>query len=254
MEDRSKNSSQTFYSVKSDRVEKKHVDINKLISDVKAPLSFKTRLLLKIILPLSQKAVQNRECSKSTLIRALNEWRKGYRKLARKMVLEGRIPDEDLLFFMTFEEIDELLDTRSPKIISKANHRRRRYRLLDRYIFPEIMKGFPKPINADKKIVVSTDENFSMKGIPVSQGEVTGTVRVALDLEEASLLQPGEILVTYSTDIGWSPFFPILGGVVTELGGLISHGAAVVSREYGLPCIAGMHEQHSSLKLVITYY
>ncbi|GIX92462.1 probable phosphoenolpyruvate synthase [Caerostris extrusa] len=160
-------------SVKSDRVEKKQDDINKLISDVKAPLSFKTRLLLRIILPLSQKAVQNRECSKSTLIRALNEWRKGYRKLARKMVSEGRIPDEDLLFFMSFEEIDELLDTRSPKIISKANHRRRRYRLLDRYIFPEIMKGFPKPINADKKIVVSTDENFSMKGIPVSQGEVT---------------------------------------------------------------------------------
>ncbi|CAL1271870.1 unnamed protein product [Larinioides sclopetarius] len=63
--------------------------------------------------------------------------------------------------------------------------------------------------------------------------------RVAFDLEEASLLQPGEILVTYSTDIGWSPYFPILGGVVTELGGLISHGA-VVSREYGLPCIAGL--------------
>ncbi|GBM32724.1 hypothetical protein AVEN_69630-1 [Araneus ventricosus] len=61
-----------------------------------------------------------------------------------------------------------------------------------------------------------------------------------IDTDTDELSKPGEILVTYSTDIGWSPYFPILGGVVTELGGLISHGA-VVSREYGLPCIAGLH-------------
>ncbi len=48
----------------------------------------------------------------------------------------------------------------------------------------------------------------------------------------------GDILITISTDIGWSPYFPLLGGVVTELGGLISHGA-VVAREYGLPCVVG---------------
>ena len=52
------------------------------------------------------------------------------------------------------------------------------------------------------------------------------------------LIRPGEILVTQSTDIGWSPYFPVLAGVVTELGGLISHGA-VVAREYGLPCLVG---------------
>ena len=44
--------------------------------------------------------------------------------------------------------------------------------------------------------------------------------------------------MTQSTDIGWSPYFPVLAGVVTELGGLISHGA-VVAREYGLPCLVG---------------
>jgi pyruvate,water dikinase len=46
-------------------------------------------------------------------------------------------------------------------------------------------------------------------------------------------------LITVSTDIGWSPYFPLLGGVATELGGLISHGA-VVAREYGLPCVVGV--------------
>ncbi|KAF8792171.1 putative phosphoenolpyruvate synthase like protein [Argiope bruennichi] len=211
-------------SVTKEKSEKKQEDFGKLISKLKAPMTRSTKLLLRILLPLSRKAVQHRECSKSLLIRSVNEWRKGYRKLAKLMVQEGRFPDEDILFFMSLEEIKE----------------RRRQPVIDRYIFPEIIKGFPKPINAENKIAVNNDENFSMKGLPVSRGVATGVVRVALDLEEASLLQPGEILVTYSTDIGWSPYFPILGGVVTELGGLISHGA-VVSREYGLPCIAGMH-------------
>ncbi|CAL1271872.1 unnamed protein product [Larinioides sclopetarius] len=210
-------------SITEEKIEKKHEDFDKLITGLKAPLTRINKLLLRFLLPWSRKAVQNRECSKSLLIRAINEWRKGYRKLSKLMVLEGRIPDEDILFFMTLEEIKELLETRSPRIISKANYRRRRQPIIDRYIFPEIIKGFPIPINAENKISVNTDENFSMKGLPVSRGVATGFVRVALDLEDASLLQPGEILVTYSTDIGWSPYFPILGGVVTELGGLISH-------------------------------
>jgi phosphohistidine swiveling domain-containing protein len=46
-------------------------------------------------------------------------------------------------------------------------------------------------------------------------------------------------LITYSTDIGWSPYFPMLSGLATEIGGLISHGA-VIAREYGLPCLIGV--------------
>ncbi|GFS62473.1 phosphoenolpyruvate synthase, partial [Trichonephila inaurata madagascariensis] len=106
----------------------------------------------------------------NVLIKALNEWRKGYRKLAKMMVLEGRIPDEDILFFMNLVEIQELLKTRSPKIISKANHRRRRYPVLNKYIFPELSKGYPKPVNINPKIEISDSDNFSMKGIPVRKG------------------------------------------------------------------------------------
>lgn len=53
------------------------------------------------------------------------------------------------------------------------------------------------------------------------------------------IIQKGDILITYSTDIGWSPYFAALGGLVTEIGGLISHGA-VIAREYGLPCLVGV--------------
>ncbi|RWS25536.1 putative phosphoenolpyruvate synthase-like protein [Leptotrombidium deliense] len=51
-------------------------------------------------------------------------------------------------------------------------------------------------------------------------------------------MKNGDILITYTTDIGWSPYFPIVSGVVTEMGGLNSHGA-VIAREFGLPCIVG---------------
>ena len=76
-------------------------------------------------------------------------------------------------------------------------------------------------------------------GTPACPGRVTGPARVITHISEADTIRPGEILVTMSTDIGWSPHFPVLAGVVTELGGLISHGA-VVAREYGLPCLVGV--------------
>lgn len=66
-----------------------------------------------------------------------------------------------------------------------------------------------------------------------------GRACVITDLSEAKNIQHGDILITHCTDIGWSPYFPLLAGIVTELGGLISHGA-VVAREYGLPCIVGV--------------
>jgi phosphoenolpyruvate synthase/pyruvate phosphate dikinase len=84
--------------------------------------------------------------------------------------------------------------------------------------------------------VSMTEEGLCIQGTSVCNGIATGRACVALTLEETADIKPGDILITNATDIGWSPFFPLLGGVVTELGGLISHGA-VVAREYGLPCI-----------------
>lgn len=74
-------------------------------------------------------------------------------------------------------------------------------------------------------------DGIELRGTPVFKGVVRATACVALNLEEAKQIKLGDILITRSTDIGWSPYFPLLAGVVTELGGLISHGA-VVAREY----------------------
>ncbi|KAF8792139.1 putative phosphoenolpyruvate synthase like protein [Argiope bruennichi] len=215
--------------------------IDKIFSQLNVPLTFMSKLKLRFVLPNCRRGVRARETSKSIIVKAMDQWRKGYRRLGKQMVAEGRLPEEDLLFFLTLDELNELLKTRSPSIITRAIHRKRVHPIIDDYKFPEIMKGSPKPINYEEE---SSDNyefvaDLTMQGIPVSQGVTKGYARVAMTLNEAADLKPGEILITYSTDIGWSPYFPIISGVVTELGGLISHGA-VVSREYGLPCVVGL--------------
>ncbi|RWS00517.1 putative phosphoenolpyruvate synthase-like protein [Dinothrombium tinctorium] len=77
-----------------------------------------------------------------------------------------------------------------------------------------------------------------VKGSPVYIGKAEGRAIVAHSIEEACYIKPGDILITFGTDVGWSPYFPMLSGIATEVGGLISHGA-VIAREYGLPCIIG---------------
>ncbi|KAI5639732.1 pyruvate phosphate dikinase, PEP/pyruvate binding domain-containing protein [Phthorimaea operculella] len=83
-----------------------------------------------------------------------------------------------------------------------------------------------------------TSADVRLEVTAVCGGGVVGRACVVKELSEIGQLQPGDILITHSTDIGWSPYFPLLSGIVTELGGLISHGA-VIAREYGLPCLVG---------------
>jgi pyruvate,water dikinase len=75
-------------------------------------------------------------------------------------------------------------------------------------------------------------------GLPVSRGTIEGRARVMLDMADAEL-EPGDILVTTSTDPSWSPLFVAIAGLVTEVGGLMTHGA-VIAREYGLPAVVGV--------------
>jgi rifampicin phosphotransferase len=78
----------------------------------------------------------------------------------------------------------------------------------------------------------------ALVGLPVSAGTVEGRARVILDMAEADL-EAGDILVTAYTDPSWSPLFVTINGLVTEVGGLMTHGA-VIAREYGLPAVVGV--------------
>jgi pyruvate,water dikinase len=85
-----------------------------------------------------------------------------------------------------------------------------------------------------------TTTGESIGGSPVSPGVVEGIVRVVLDPHTTQLL-PGEILVCPGTDPAWTPLFMAAGGLITEVGGMMTHGS-VVAREYGIPAVVGVHQ------------
>jgi pyruvate,water dikinase len=78
----------------------------------------------------------------------------------------------------------------------------------------------------------------ALVGLPVSAGVIEGRARVILDMAQAEL-EAGDILVTAYTDPSWTPLFVTITGLVTEVGGLMTHGA-VIAREYGLPAVVSV--------------
>lgn len=150
---------------------------------------------------------------------------------------DGLLPDTNLIFFLTHQEIGTLIDDRNRSdLISKAIRRRRLLPEWKKLRFDEFQWGVTKPRNDNQRNIAC--DAVKVIGTPVCEGKITGRACVVKTFAEVSKIKAGDILITHSTDIAWSPYFPILSGVVTELGGLISHGA-VVAREYGLPCIIG---------------
>ncbi|KAL8583173.1 hypothetical protein ACOMHN_046557 [Nucella lapillus] len=203
-----------------ERTAKKPKTAQQLVSEIKTPLSFHTRKILQYLLPRAWAAVASREWGKNISVRMNDVFKTAYWNLAALMVKEGRLPDEDLLFFLTHEEIGDLLDTRSARLVMRAQRRRKVLAKQMELRFPKISLGHPVPVERREK---------------------------AEHMGDAVSLLKGDILMVSSTDVGWSPYFPLIGGLVTEIGGLISHGA-VVAREYGVPCVVNIPDATVSIR------
>lgn len=196
------------------------------------------RELIRFLLPLCKASVQLRERSKSNYIAYIHEIRKAFRYLGQRMYEEGLLPDAEILFYLTHQEICEIIKEKKFYSISKSIRRRRLFPEWSKLRFAELQFGVIKPLAIKRNPNANGTSSVIVSGTPVCEGVITGRACVVNNFAEVSKIQNGDILITHSTDIGWSPYFPILSAVVTELGGLISHGA-VVAREYGLPCIVG---------------
>ena len=139
------------------------------------------------------------------------------------------------IFYLTFQELAELVRTRDAdhQLISERKHAFRSYQALTP----------PRVLTSEGEVVAGAYRRDDVPpgaliGLPVSGGTVEGRARVILDMAGADL-EPGDILVTTYTDPGWSAVFVAIKGLVTEIGGLMTHGA-VIAREYGLPAIVGV--------------
>ncbi len=172
-----------------------------------------------------------REYTKSKVILALDEFKQAYRQLSKLLVRNGVLPDEDCIYFLLQEEVGQLL-AGDQGLVKKAMARRRLYPQQQALKFPYTTIGVPQPLSP-----ADADPNATVfNGTPVSRGMASGVARIVRNEEDAAALQKGEIMVATSTDIGWSPYYSIVAGMVTEIGSALSHGV-VVAREYALPTV-----------------
>jgi pyruvate,water dikinase len=152
-------------------------------------------------------------------------------RLVRAHVLRAR---EDI-FYLTFQELHDVVRTNrvDDPLIERRRDAFRSYQALTP----------PRVLTSDGEAITGAYRRDDMPagaliGLPVSAGTVEGRARVILDMARADL-EPGDILVTAHTDPSWTPLFVAVAGLVTEVGGLMTHGA-VIAREYGLPAVVGV--------------
>lgn len=211
------------------------------------------RAVMLHLIRAARKGVGLREWGKSISIEMVEVIKVGYRQLGQLLQQEGLVPDADLVYFFTHRELGQVSKgLASPHLLAKATRRRRILKLQSKMQFHDTFRGKPNPTNED-----GLDETLDSKasnncgqqvsGMPVSRGTVEGTARVIRSLQDAAHIQKGEILIVPYTDVGWTPYFPMISGLVTEKGGLLSHGA-VVAREYGIPCVVNARKVTSLIK------
>ncbi|MDR0877267.1 MAG: hypothetical protein LBN21_04385 [Treponema sp.] len=193
---------------------------------------------LEYLIHQARDGVYNREYTKSKFVMAVDFFKEAYARLADILVDAGALPEADLIYFLQHKEIGELIFERKAKLIKKAVQRRR---LLDAQMdvrYNEVYVGKPYPVEPEDQ---TAENGLVLSGAPISRGEVKGIARVVQSVADARALREGEIMVAAFTDIGWSPYYSIIGGLITEVGSALSHGA-VVAREYALPLVANVKD------------
>ena len=193
------------------------------------------RPLTRFIIAQARNGVVHREYTKSMSIKVLDKFKTAYRHLAGLLVNSGVLPDSDLIFFLTHQEIEELIGG-DIALVKKATARRRVFEEQKQFRFTEVCIGKPQPVTINYEAMA---DGRALAGSSISRGKATGKARVVKSVEEANQLQKGEIMVASFTDIGWSPYYCMLGALVTEVGSALSHGA-VVAREYALPLVSNV--------------
>ncbi|MEH0970704.1 rifamycin-inactivating phosphotransferase [Micromonospora sp. CPCC 205546] len=156
---------------------------------------------------------------------------------AERLVRPGVVREKEDIFHLTFQELHDVVRTNQ---VDDQLIRRRKdaFRSYEKLTPPRVLTSEGEGISgAYRRDDVPAG---ALVGTPVSGGVVEGRARVILDLARAAL-EPGDILVTAYTDPSWSPVFVGIEALVTEVGGLMTHGA-VIAREYGLPAVVGVEQ------------
>jgi phosphoenolpyruvate synthase/pyruvate phosphate dikinase len=156
---------------------------------------------------------------------------------AKRLVQAHVLRESEDVYYLTFDQLHDVVRTNrvDDQLISRRKDAFKSYQALTS----------PRVLTSDGEVITGVYRRDDVPagaliGLPVSAGIVEGRARVVTDLARADL-EPGDILVTRYTDPSWTPLFLTAAGLVTEVGGLMTHGA-VIAREYGLPGVVGVEQ------------
>ncbi|MFD2369044.1 phosphoenolpyruvate synthase [Brevibacillus sp. GCM10020057] len=184
-----------------------------------------------------------REYPKYGMIHRYFVYKQALLREAERLVQAGVLQEKEEIYYLSFDELHEVVRTNKLdyQMICK---RKDEYKWFEKLTPPRVITSDGEIITGDYK-----RENLpanALAGLPVSSGVIEGRARVILNMKEADL-EEGDILVTSFTDPGWTPLFVSIRGLVTEVGGLMTHGA-VIAREYGLPAVVGVENATKLIK------
>ena len=184
-----------------------------------------------------------REYPKYAIVQRYFVYKQALLKEAERLVQAGVMRETEDLYYLTFDELREVVRTQTLDhgIIGKRK---------DEYTFYEKLTP-PRVLTSDGEIITGAykRENLpagAMVGLAVSSGVIEGRARIILNMEDADL-EAGDILVTTFTDPSWTAVFVLIKGLVTEVGGLMTHGA-VIAREYGITAVVGVDNATKLIK------
>ena len=210
----------------------------KAIKELRSKLSFKDRLIFPIALWLMQKAAPLRENAKFAIHRVMAVGKAYLEEMGSRLAKNDILNESDDIYYLKYGELFKIVNENAELSFKESIGKRR----MDHRRF----QGIPCPLHRIESkngirlyYTAPAGEGNEFHGVGACAGSIMGKARVILNIDESARLNPGEILVTTSTDPSWTPLFSIAGGVVVEIGSLLSHGA-VVARETGIPAVLGI--------------
>ena len=183
----------------------------------------------RAILALATRTLPMRGVGKAAFVQAIDVSRAAARRLGQIYAAQGRLDDSDDIFYLTLADLRSGLPPDARDLVASRRARREDYQ---RIRLPHSWCGTPDPVDAAVDRAAVGDV---ISGVAASAGRAEGTVRIVTDPSFADV-EPGEILVSHTTDPSWASIMFVSAALVVDIGGLISH-AAVVARELGIPAV-----------------
>ncbi|WP_242157286.1 PEP/pyruvate-binding domain-containing protein [Aestuariivivens sediminis] len=207
------------------------------------PISFVEVGILNLSAKLCKQAISSRERVRYKQAEMYYYFKTVVKKIGAQFKEENKIEHIDDMFFMSYKEIGECVS--SSTMFSKdlrplIQERRARFSLESENKYPEnFTTNFGERPESIYEEVSFTGDFTEYNGLAVSGGRIKARIKVLESVLESPKLNKGDILVTKQTDPGWAMVFPLIGGLIVERGGALSHGA-IVAREFGIPAVIGI--------------